>query len=66
MIQLAKMDGLKVIGSGGTEDKVKFIKEVGADVAFDYKTENVAQVLAKEGPIDMLVLFFSTFFKITS
>lgn len=60
------MDGLKVIGSGGTEDKVKFIKEVGADVAFDYKTENVAQVLAKEGPIDMLVLFFSTFFKITS
>jgi NADPH-dependent curcumin reductase CurA len=51
------MEGLKVIGSAGSEDKVKFVKEVGADVAFNYKTTNVADVLAKEGPINMSVHF---------
>ena len=54
------MDGLKVIGSAGSEDKVKFVKEVGADVAFNYKTTNVADVLAKEGPINMSVHLFSS------
>ena len=53
MIQLAKAQGLKVIGSAGTEDKVAFVKSVGADVAFNYKTADTAAVLAKEGPIDM-------------
>ena len=57
MIQLAKMDGLKVIASTGSEDKVQFMKEVGADVAFNYKKTNTADVLAKEGPIDMSVSF---------
>ena len=53
VIQLAKAQGLKVIGSAGTEDKVAFVKSVGADVAFNYKTTNTAEVLQKEGPIDM-------------
>ncbi|KAJ7214040.1 hypothetical protein GGX14DRAFT_444869 [Mycena pura] len=52
-IQLAKKDGLKVIASAGSEDKVKFMKEIGADVAFNYKTTDVREVLAKEGPIDI-------------
>lgn len=47
------MDGLKVIASAGSEVKVKFLKEIGADVAFNYKTTKTADVLAKEGPIDM-------------
>lgn len=47
------MDGMKVIGSAGTEDKVNFMKKVGADVAFNYKTTETSEVLQKEGPIDM-------------
>ncbi|KAF8901370.1 alcohol dehydrogenase [Gymnopilus junonius] len=53
VIQLAKRDGLRVIGSAGSDEKVQFMKEVGADVAFNYKTSNTAEVLAKEGPIDI-------------
>ncbi|RDB14718.1 NADP-dependent oxidoreductase RED1 [Hypsizygus marmoreus] len=53
VIQLAKLDGLKVIASAGSEEKVKFMKEIGADVAFNYKTTNTAEVLEKEGPIDV-------------
>ena len=55
MIQLAKAQGLKVIGSAGTEDKVAFVKSVGADVAFNYKTTKTWDVIEKEGPINMYV-----------
>ena len=53
MIQIAKAAGLKVIGSAGSEEKVKFMKSIGADVAFNYKTENTAEILEREGPINM-------------
>ncbi|KAF9474409.1 NAD(P)-binding protein [Pholiota conissans] len=53
VIQLAKMDGCKVIGSAGSEEKVRFMKECGADIAFNYKTTNTLEVLKKEGPIDI-------------
>jgi hypothetical protein len=32
------------------------LKEVGANVAFNFKTTSTTEVLAKEGPIDMQVL----------
>ncbi|KAH7337228.1 alcohol dehydrogenase [Rhizoctonia solani] len=51
--QLAKAKGLKVIASAGSADKVEAMKRMGVDVAFNYKTEDVADVLAKEGPIDI-------------
>lgn len=53
IIQMAKAEGLKVITSAGTEDKNAFAKECGADVVFNYKTENTAAILQKEGPINM-------------
>ena len=53
VVQLAKGDGLKVIASAGSDDKVAFVKEIGADVPFNYKTEDTRKVLQKEGPIDM-------------
>lgn len=53
VIQLAKLDGLKVIGSAGSDEKVEFMKSLGADVAFNYKTTETSTVLEKEGPIDM-------------
>ncbi|KAI0332231.1 NAD-P-binding protein [Cubamyces sp. BRFM 1775] len=53
VIQLAKAQGLKVIASAGSDDKVAFISEVGADIAFNYKTVNTRKILEKEGPIDI-------------
>ncbi|KAI8989081.1 NAD-P-binding protein [Trametes punicea] len=53
VVQLAKAEGLKVIASAGDDDKVAFIREIGADVAFNYKTVNTRKVLEKEGPIDI-------------
>ena len=56
VIQIAKAQGLKVIGSAGSEEKVQFMKDIGADVAFNYKTTSTTEVLEKEGPIDMFVI----------
>ncbi|PPQ83872.1 hypothetical protein CVT24_006412 [Panaeolus cyanescens] len=53
VIQLAKAQGLKVIASAGSEEKVAFLKEIGTDVAFNYKTTNTLEVLKKEGGIDV-------------
>ncbi len=53
VIQLAKLDGLKVIASAGSAEKVQFMKDIGADVAFNYKTESTDEILEKYGPIDM-------------
>ncbi|KAH8804273.1 NAD-P-binding protein [Flagelloscypha sp. PMI_526] len=43
IVQLAKAQGLKVIGSAGSSEKVTFVKECGADVAFNYKEEDTAE-----------------------
>ncbi|KAJ7152351.1 hypothetical protein C8R46DRAFT_1179224 [Mycena filopes] len=53
VIQLAKAAGLKVIASAGSEEKVAFMKSIGADVVFNYKTTDTREILAKEGPIDI-------------
>jgi len=53
LIQLAKEQGLKVIASAGSDDKVAFMKEIGADVTINYKTQSIPEVLEKEGPIDI-------------
>ncbi|QRV92656.1 Zinc-binding dehydrogenase [Ceratobasidium sp. AG-Ba] len=53
VIQLAKSKGLKVIASASSEEKVQFMKSIGADVSFSYKTESIVDVLEKEGPIDI-------------
>jgi NADPH-dependent curcumin reductase CurA len=39
VIQIAKQQGLKVIGSAGSDEKVQFMKDLGADVVFNYKTQ---------------------------
>ncbi|KAJ7615444.1 hypothetical protein FB45DRAFT_935695 [Roridomyces roridus] len=53
VIQLAKAAGMKVIASAGSEEKVQFMKSIGVDVPFNYKTTDTREVLAKEGPIDI-------------
>ncbi|KAI0045916.1 alcohol dehydrogenase [Auriscalpium vulgare] len=53
VIQLAKLDGLKVIASSGSDEKAAFAKAVGADVSFNYKKDSTKDVLDREGPIDV-------------
>lgn len=57
MVQLAQNQGLKIIGSAGSDDKVKYLKQLGVDVAFNYKTTDTREALKKDGPVDMLVAF---------
>ncbi|KAF8984304.1 hypothetical protein BDQ17DRAFT_1260891 [Cyathus striatus] len=52
IIQLAKLKGMKVIASAGSDVKVEYVKSLGADVAFNYKKESYESVLAKHGPIN--------------
>ncbi|KAL1747885.1 hypothetical protein HDZ31DRAFT_30984 [Schizophyllum fasciatum] len=53
IIQFAKLDGLKVIASAGSDSKVEYMRSLGADVPFNYKTAPYKEVLAKNGPIDI-------------
>ena len=56
--QLAKIRGCKVIGSAGSMEKVKFLREeCGFDIAFDYKTGPVAEQLKIEVPDGIDVYF---------
>ncbi|KZO91022.1 NAD(P)-binding protein [Calocera viscosa TUFC12733] len=52
--QLAKAWGLKVLGSTGSDEKVKFLTdEIGIDHAFNYKTASTAQEVRKFGGLDI-------------
>ncbi|KAJ7839151.1 hypothetical protein B0H14DRAFT_2787905 [Mycena olivaceomarginata] len=53
VIQLCKIKGLKVIASAGSDSKVEFLRSIGADVAFNYKTTPVAKALKEHGPLDL-------------
>ncbi|KAJ7117563.1 hypothetical protein C8R44DRAFT_673936 [Mycena epipterygia] len=53
VIQLAKAKGLKVIASAGADTKVEYMRQLGADFAFNYKTTPIASVLKAHGPLDL-------------
>jgi NADPH-dependent curcumin reductase CurA len=56
--QLAKIRGCKVIGSTGSMEKVKFLREeCGFDIAFDYKVGPVLEQLNVEAPDGIDVYF---------
>ncbi|HEV2692759.1 MAG TPA: NADP-dependent oxidoreductase, partial [Verrucomicrobiae bacterium] len=56
--QLAKIRGCKVIGSAGSMEKVKFLREeCGFDIAFDYKVGPVLEQLNVEVPDGIDVYF---------
>jgi NADPH-dependent curcumin reductase CurA len=48
--QLAKLAGLRVIGSAGTPEKVAWLHELGFDAAFDYHDGDVTDLLAAAAP----------------
>ena len=45
--QLAKSEGLKVVGSAGSDEKVAFLKSLGVDVVFNYKKESTLDILTQ-------------------
>ncbi|SES63882.1 NADPH2:quinone reductase [Salinibacillus kushneri] len=47
-IQLGKAKGAKVIATAGGPEKVKICKELGADIAIDYKAEDFVSVVKEE------------------
>ncbi|KAG8903229.1 hypothetical protein FRC01_009286, partial [Tulasnella sp. 417] len=51
--QVAKAEGLRVIASAGSDSKVAFLKEIGVDVAFNYKKQDVGTVLKESGGVDI-------------
>ncbi|KAF2268290.1 NAD(P)-binding protein [Lojkania enalia] len=56
--QLAKHEGLKVIGSVGDDKKLEFIlKELGFDGGFNYKKEKPADALARLAPQGIDIYF---------
>ncbi|KAF9970465.1 hypothetical protein BGZ73_006818 [Actinomortierella ambigua] len=55
--QLAKLEGLHVIGSAGSDDKVAYLKEIGFDYAFNYKTSNTLDELHKAAPNGVDIYF---------
>lgn len=49
--QIAKIKGRKVVGSAGSDAKVAFLKELGFDEAFNYKTvSSLEEALRKASP----------------
>jgi NADPH-dependent curcumin reductase CurA len=56
--QLAKLRGCRVIGSAGSIEKVRFLRdECGFDIAFEYKTAPVSEQLQLEAPDGIDVYF---------
>ena len=48
--QLAKLAGLRVIGSAGTPEKVEWLRKLGFDAAFNYHDGEVTKQLAAAAP----------------
>merc|ERR1712037_246461 len=48
--QIAKIKGCRVIGFAGTDDKVAWLKEIGYDCAYNYKTTTVEDALKEAAP----------------
>ncbi|TRY87679.1 hypothetical protein DNTS_013623 [Danionella cerebrum] len=49
--QIAKLKGCKVVGSAGSDEKVAYLKELGFDQAFNYKTvSSLEEVLKNASP----------------
>lgn len=50
VVQMAKALGARVITTAGSDEKVKLCRELGADVAINYKTEDVDAAIRQAAP----------------
>ncbi|KAJ1952301.1 hypothetical protein GGI12_006280, partial [Dipsacomyces acuminosporus] len=58
VVQLAKARGLRVVGAAGSDKKVEFIKSIGADAAFNYKTAGSLQAAIKQATPEGIDIYF--------
>ncbi|XP_071510205.1 prostaglandin reductase 1-like [Diadema antillarum] len=56
--QIAKIKGCRVIGSAGSDEKVKYLKEIGFDEAFNYKKTMDLDAKLKELAPDGIDIYF--------
>lgn len=59
VVQMAKAAGARVMTTGGSDEKVARCRELGADVAVNYRTEDVAAAVARFAP-DGVNVFWET------
>ncbi|ETP35778.1 hypothetical protein F442_16113 [Phytophthora nicotianae P10297] len=59
VVQLAKMAGNHVIGTTSSDEKVEALKTLGCDRVINYNKENVSDVLKKEYPSGVGIVFES-------
>jgi NADPH:quinone reductase len=52
-VQMARAIGARVFATAGSKDKVAACRQLGANVAVNYKTDDVDAALEKFGPIDV-------------
>jgi NADPH-dependent curcumin reductase CurA len=57
VVQIAKAMGMEVIGSAGGADKCRWVSELGADAAIDYKAGPIVPALMKAAPKGIDVYF---------
>ena len=57
VVQIAKLKGMKVIGSAGGAEKCAWVRELGADAAIDYKQGPVLKQLMRAAPDGIDVYF---------
>ena len=50
VVQMAKILGAKVIATAGSAEKVAALRELGADVALNYKSDDIAEAVKKFAP----------------
>ncbi len=56
-IQLAKVHGLRIIGTAGTSEGLNLIKQLGADFVFNHRDSDYMERLSKQFPsgIDIIL-----------
>jgi len=54
-IQMAKAYGARVIATAGTKDKCSLCRELGADVAINYREQDFEAVCQDEGGVDVVL-----------
>jgi NADPH-dependent curcumin reductase CurA len=56
-VQFAKVKGCRVLGSAGGPEKVAYLREIGADYAFDYRDGAIRDQLKRGAPEGLDVYF---------
>ena len=57
VVQIAKIKGMRVIGSAGGEAKCDFVRSIGADAAIDYRAGPILKSLRQAAPEGIDVYF---------